>query len=164
MPVLWLLLGPSVGARRNLQQRRSHAGALRVRSRRGLRHEMADLGITTEPRELTASQSRPAEILTTAAVPRRSAALDVCVASTIAAAAQGDAAQGAFDRKLTHYRNEIGPISTHRFQSERAAFVGEVTSQMEARNPNRSPAPEGHGTRSSAKSIGKGSMALRWYH
>ena len=45
-------------------------------------------GITTEPRGLTASQSRPAEILTTAAVPGGSAALDVCVASTTAAAAR----------------------------------------------------------------------------
>ena len=57
---------------------------------------------------VTASQSRPADILTTAAVPGRSAALDVCVASSIAAAARGDAAQAAFDRKLAHYRNEIG--------------------------------------------------------
>ena len=45
-----------------------------------------------------------ADILTTAAVPRRSPALDVCVASSIAAAARGDAAQAAFDRELSHYR------------------------------------------------------------
>ena len=64
--------------------------------------KLADPGITTEPRGLTASQSRPADIFTTAAVPRRSAALDVCVASSIAAAARGDAAQAAFDRKLSH--------------------------------------------------------------
>ena len=56
---------------------------------------------------LTASQSRPASISTNAAVPGRSAALDVCVASSIAAAARGDAAQAAFNRKLSHYRNEI---------------------------------------------------------
>ena len=42
------------------------------------------------PRGLTASQSRPADIFTTAAVPGRSAALDVCVASSNAAAARGD--------------------------------------------------------------------------
>ena len=33
--------------------------------------------------------------------------LDVCVASSIAAAARRDAAQAAFDRKLPHHRNEI---------------------------------------------------------
>ena len=56
--------------------------------------KLADPGITTEPRGLTASQSRPADIFTTAG-----AALDVCVASSIAAAARGGAAQAAFDRK-----------------------------------------------------------------
>ena len=58
-------------------------------------------GITTELRGLTASQSRPADIFTTAAVPGRSAAQDVCVASSNAAAARGDAAQAAFERKLS---------------------------------------------------------------
>ena len=43
----------------------------------GLR--LADLGITTEPRGLTETQSRQADLPTTAAVPGRSAALDVCV-------------------------------------------------------------------------------------
>ena len=61
-------------------------------------------GITSEPRGLTASQSWPADIFTTAA------ALDVCVASSIAGAARGDAAQAAFDRKLSNYRNEIGEL------------------------------------------------------
>ena len=37
------------------------------------------------------TQSRPADLLTTTAVPGRSAALDVCVASSNAAAARGDA-------------------------------------------------------------------------
>ena len=41
-----------------------------------------------------------------------SAALDVCVASSIAAAARGDAAQAAFDRNLTHYSNEIGELNS----------------------------------------------------
>ena len=40
-------------------------------------------------------------------VPGRSAAWDVRVASSIAAAARGDAAQAAFDRKLSDYRKEI---------------------------------------------------------
>ena len=46
--------------------------------------------VTTEPRGLTATQSRPADLFT-----------------TTAAAARGDAAQVAFDRKLSYYRNEI---------------------------------------------------------
>ena len=52
----------------------------------------ADPGITTER---------------TAAVPGRSAALEVCVASPNAAAARGDAAQAVVDRKLSNFRNEI---------------------------------------------------------
>ena len=59
--------------------------------------KLADPGITTEPRGLTATQSRPADLLSTAAVPGRSAALDVCVASPKEAAAREDAAQAAFD-------------------------------------------------------------------
>ena len=39
--------------------------------------KVADPGITTEPRGLTASQSRPTDIFTTSAVPGRSAAQDV---------------------------------------------------------------------------------------
>ena len=62
---------------------------------------------TRRLRGLTATQSRPADLFTTAAVPRRSAALDVCAASPNEAAARGDAAQAAFDRKLSHYRQEI---------------------------------------------------------
>ena len=69
--------------------------------------KLADPGITTEPRGLTASQSRSADIFTTAAVRGRCAALDVCVASSNAAAAQKDAAQVSFDCKPSHYRNEI---------------------------------------------------------
>ena len=70
--------------------------------------KLADPGITAEPRGRTASQSRPVDIFTTAAVPGRSAALDV--ASSMAAAARGDAAQAAFDRKLSQNRNEIGEL------------------------------------------------------
>ena len=42
---------------------------------------LADPGITTEPTGLTETQSRPADLFTAAAVPGRSAALGVCVAS-----------------------------------------------------------------------------------
>ena len=143
MSVLRFLPGPATGARRNLQQRRSHAGAPRVCSCRGQRHE------TGRPWQYHgtqgASQSRLPDILTTAAVPGRSAALDVCLASSIAAAARGDDAQAALDRKLLHYRNELeelrqqgihyrplvwtadGVCSRHRIQPEWAADVGEIT-------------------------------------
>ena len=72
--------------------------------------KLADLGITTEPRGLTASQPRPADTLPTAAVQRTQCGPDVCVVSSIAAAAREDAAQAAFDRKLSHCRNEIGEL------------------------------------------------------
>ena len=75
----------------------------------GLR--IADPSVTTEPRGLTTTQARPADILTIAAVPGRSAALDVCIASPNAAAAQGDAAEAAFRRKLRHYRNVIPELA-----------------------------------------------------
>ena len=71
----------------------------------GLR--IADSAVTTEPRGLTSTQARPADIFTSAAVPGRSAALDVCIASPDAASAGEDAVQTAFKRKLHHYRNVI---------------------------------------------------------
>ena len=75
----------------------------------GLR--LADPAITTEPRGLTSRTSRPADIFTTAAVPGRGAALDVCVASLNAAAAMGDAADSAFRRKVRRYRAEIRELN-----------------------------------------------------
>ena len=44
--------------------------------------QLADLGITTEPRGATEAQPKLANIFTTGAVPGRSTALDVCVASS----------------------------------------------------------------------------------
>ena len=73
--------------------------------------KLADPAVTTEPRGLTSTTSRPADIFTTAAVPGRGAALDVCVASPNAAAAMGDAAEAAFRRKLRRYRREIQELS-----------------------------------------------------
>ena len=68
---------------------------------------LADPGITTQPRGLTSTQSRLADLFATSAVPGRSAALDVCVASPDAAAARGDAAQAAFDRhEIPDLRNQ----------------------------------------------------------
>jgi hypothetical protein len=75
----------------------------------GLRH--ADAGVMTEPQGLTSTQDRPADILTTAAVPGRSAALDVCIASPNAASAMGDAAEAAFARKLRRYRYAIPELA-----------------------------------------------------
>jgi hypothetical protein len=69
--------------------------------------KLADSAVTTEPVGLTDTQSRPADILTTAAVPGRSAALDVCIASPDAGAAGTNAVEAAFKRKLDHYRNVI---------------------------------------------------------
>ena len=71
----------------------------------------ADPGITTEHRGLKEAQSRPADLFTTAAFPGRSAALDLCVASSNAAAARGDAAHAAFESNLHHYRHEMLELS-----------------------------------------------------
>ncbi len=76
---------------------------------RGLK--LADPSTTTEPTGLTTTQSRPADILTNAAAPGRSAALDVCVASPHASNAAGDAAESAFRRKLRRYRREIPELA-----------------------------------------------------
>jgi hypothetical protein len=75
----------------------------------GLR--LADAGVVTEPQGLTSTQDRPADILTNATVPGRSAALDVYIASPNAASARGDAAQAAFARKLRRYRNAIPELA-----------------------------------------------------
>ena len=78
---------------------------------------LADPGITTEPRGLTETQSWLADLFTAAAVPGRSAALDVCVAPSNAAASRGDAAQAAFDRKTSHYRSPRPACPRHRLSS-----------------------------------------------
>ena len=72
---------------------------------------VADPGTSTEPRGLTDTAARPADILTNAAIPGRSAALDVCVASPCAAMALDDAADAAFKRKLRHYREVIPQLA-----------------------------------------------------
>ena len=72
---------------------------------------LADPGVTTEPRELADLTARPADILTSAAVPGRGAALDVCVASPSAAGAPGDLAEAAFERKLRRYRDIIPQLA-----------------------------------------------------
>ena len=73
--MLRLLPGPSAGTLRNLQHSRGHAWTPCVRSRCGLRHETRRPGHYYGAwRRLTASQSRTADIVTTAAVSGRSAA------------------------------------------------------------------------------------------
>ena len=74
--------------------------------------KLADPAVTTEPRGLTTTTSRLADIFTTAAVPGRGAALDVCVASPNAAAATGDAAAAAFEKKLRRYQLEICELAS----------------------------------------------------
>ena len=68
-----LFLDPQLGHAENLQHRRSHAGALRVCSCRSLWHETGRPWHYHGTQGLTASQSRLADILTTAAVTGRSA-------------------------------------------------------------------------------------------
>ena len=157
--------------------------------------KLADPGITTEPRGLTASHVRRADFFTTAVVTGRSVALDVCVASSTAAAARGDAAQAAFDRKLSQLQesnrrteatgcsapsscvdggratapSRHSNASAHGrncLQPERAAFVGKIKkSQVETRNPNRSPASEGsHGTRCGQSGSSQASLTEPLHH
>ena len=111
--------------------------------------KLADPGITTEPTGLTETQSRLVDLFTPAAVPGRSAALDVCVASPNAATARGDAARAVFDRQLSLYRHQgilyrllvwtadgrphpavtrTAVCSGHRIQPQRPTDVGEITS------------------------------------
>ena len=89
--------------------------------------KLAAPGSAVEPRGLTASQSRPADLFTTAAVPGRSAALDVCVASPNATAARGDAAQAAFDRKLSNCRNEIPDLRNQGIHCRPLVWTGDHT-------------------------------------
>ena len=84
--------------------------ALRVRSRRSLRHE------TGRPWHYCGTQGAHCYAIQDdccchhRCCPGRSAVLDVCVASSIAAAARGEAAQAAFNRKLSHCGDEIGEL------------------------------------------------------
>ena len=68
--------------------------------------ELADPGITTEPRD--SQHCNPGRLIFS----RPLLSLDAVRPwpSSIAAVARGDAAQAAFDRKLTHHRNEIGEL------------------------------------------------------
>ena len=67
--------------------------------------KLADPSISTEPRGLTATQSRAAD-LSLPLLSQDAVRPWVCAASPNAAAARGDA-QAAFDRKLSDYRHQV---------------------------------------------------------
>ena len=115
----------------------------------------ADSAATTEPRGLTDNLSRPADILTNAAAPGRSTALDVMVTSPNRASAGGDAAQAAFAWKCGKYRGVLPQLReagisfrpliwtadgrphpavtrTMRYAAERAVARGGRTTMVEA--------------------------------
>ena len=103
MSTLWNFPG-STNEHGNLEHCGGHEKAPCVRPRAPCGLKLAVPSVTTEPKRLTQATSVPADIFTTAAVPGRCAALNVCVASSSAAAARGDVAHAAFDRKTTHRR------------------------------------------------------------
>ena len=81
--------------------------------------EDSDLLIQESPRNPEDSQKHnPGRLTFFTTAAGRSAALDVCVASSNAAAARVDAAQAAFDRKTSHYKRNPRPTSPrHRLSS-----------------------------------------------
>ena len=73
---------------------------------------------------------------TCSTVPGRSAALDVCVASPdAAAAAWGDAAQAAFDRKLSNWRQEIPDLRNQHIHYRTLVWTADGR-PTPARHPN----------------------------
>eukprot|EP00973_Karenia_brevis_P018232 2504286-Karenia_brevis.AAC.1 len=64
---------------------------------------LADASLQTEVRGLTSSTERPADILTTAALPGVRTALDITIASPDALHAGTDAFAAAHRRKMRHY-------------------------------------------------------------
>ena len=68
---------------------------------------LADPCLQTEVRGLVTTPDRPADILTTAALPGRTTALDVTVSSPDAVSAGPDACVSAYARKVTRYAKII---------------------------------------------------------
>ena len=134
--------------------------------------KIADPGIATEPRGLTASQSRPADTLPPLPSLGRSAALDVRATSSYEVAARGDAAQASFDRKLSHYRDEISEVRNQGIHCRTLLTLSPVGTANRCRRTRSSA--DGNMkhkllfqrwmTGSSAKSFGRGRMAPRRYH
>ena len=73
--------------------------------------QLADGSLALEAPGLTSTSQRPADILTNAALPRRSAALDVTVVSADAAGAGDDACATAFEGKINKYRRIISELN-----------------------------------------------------
>ena len=71
--------------------------------------KLADQGITSEPRGLTASQPRPVDIYHRCC-PRTQCGPGCVWPPPLQRQLAGHAAQAAFDRKRSHYRNEIGEL------------------------------------------------------
>ncbi len=72
---------------------------------------LVDPCLQTEVRGLASTTDRPADILTTAAIPGRTTALDITVASPDAVHAGLDACASAYARKVTRYSNIIPQLS-----------------------------------------------------
>ena len=103
---------PTIGTLRNARDGGGHEKALLRRCPFCChRAQIGGYFGDTELRGLTSTHPRPADILTNAAVRGRSAALDVCVVSPNAAAAQSVAAESAFRRKLRRYRDPIHELA-----------------------------------------------------
>ena len=181
--IVWFLLEPTTWTRRNLQHRRSHSRTLCLRSC-SFRWLETDRSRHHHGTQRThRKKSRSADLFTAAAVPGRSAALDVCVAFP-KAAARGGAAQAACDRKLFNYRHEIPDLrnqdivdrpprhsnfaacSGHRVQPQRTTNVGKTTlTQMETRNSDSPPPSESSDDASSpAEPLGTSRVAPRRSH
>ena len=151
--------------------------------------KLADPRVTTETPGLTETQSRPADIFTTAAVLGRSGILQ-CSGSSSAAAARGDAAQAASLRQTSHYRRGIFDLraqaivyrpprldsgrpttssthtkhaasSIHRIIPQRATNVSKSPPpQMETRNPICPPTKSSNDASSSAQNISEKAMGF----
>ena len=182
VPPVRLLPGPTAGTQRNLQHRRSHARTLRVRSRCGLR--LKNLQAQPPLRNAGSSQLRhPGWLIFSSPLlfPGRSAALDVCVWPPLMQQHEETRRKrhliANFPTTETKSLNSLPPCDLdggratapsrhanvavrrrHRFQSERAADIGESTpAQAEARSSTYSSEPESsHDTGSSAKLLGTG--------
>ena len=101
MSSVWNIPAVATGTRRKLQHCGSHAGPLRLCTRIAWKIQARRSGSRQNLEDVRKQPPGWLIFSTTAAVPGRGADLDVCVASSTAAAARGDAAHAAFDRKTS---------------------------------------------------------------
>ena len=97
--------------------------------------KLTDSGIATEPIGLTEAQSRRADLFTTAAVPGRSAAQDVCVASTNA-----EAARGTQHKQLSIVKSRITDEKSRTF-GLKASYITPWSGQRTVDHTQQSPEP-----------------------